>query len=76
MRPTSTLFSLAFLAARVTAVALKSVPDSSAETYLTRRGDPPQSVDDSQLNTCLNPQYTNKGQVSTDILKIYPRMGY
>ncbi len=75
MRPTITLFSLAVLALRVTAVALRSVPGSSTETYLTPRGDPPQSVDNSQLNTCLNPQYTNKGQVCIDVIQKSPRHG-
>jgi hypothetical protein len=69
MRSTNTLFSLAVLASRVTAVALKCVPDFSTETYLTPREDSSQSIDNSQLNTCLNPQYTNKGQLYTDLIQ-------
>lgn len=58
--------SLAILGWKVTAVALHPGPGSSADNHLMPRGGTTPQVDNSQLNNCLNPQTTNKGQVSIE----------
>lgn len=59
--------SLAALACKAAAIALKPLSGPLIGDSVERRGGVPPSVDNSQLNTCLNPGDTPRNQVSNDL---------